>query len=235
MLAKRLLMTVAVFGLLGANNQAASEVSPTIGAKTKQRVFFPNRAAALLYDQSDNDNGSGIVSANFLDTGFDAYDAEGADDFTVPVGKTWTITEIYVDGTYFDGAGSAESFNVTFYKSKNGKVRKAIRSCINAPYRFDTHFDNGSDYVACKTKLEAGTYFVSVQANTFFSTAGEWGWLTNNTVRYSKSKWRNPGDGFATGCTNFGSTLKCVPVDEGGDYSFAFYGKERDASMENSN
>ena len=49
-------------------------------------------AGHLLYDQSDNDNGTGIPSLHFLDSGFEVYDCVGADDFRVPVGKIWTIT-----------------------------------------------------------------------------------------------------------------------------------------------
>jgi hypothetical protein len=63
-----------------------------------------------------------------------------------------------------------------------------------------------------------------------FATAGAWGWLTNNAVRHALSQWRNPADGLDTGCTDFRPTLECIPNGgEGGDYSFALYGREADS------
>jgi len=178
----------------------------------------------VLYDQSDNDNGQGIVAQNF-ETENDLYDSEAADDFKVPAGKIWKITEIHVNGTYFDGAGSADSFNVTFYSSRKGKIDKLIQSCPNASYYYDTQFDFGSEYVKCKVKLTEGGYFVAVQANMDFSVGGEWGWLTNNTIRHKPSLWRNPTDGFQIGCVDFEVTATCIDSGEGGDYPFALYGK----------
>jgi hypothetical protein len=208
-------IAVTAAALLGTTSLCASDLHPAL--------------SALLYSQTDNDNGQGILSLNFLDSGFDAYDSEAADDFAIHAGKTWTIDEVYASGTYFDGAGSAESFNVTFYKSKKGQVGEAIHTCLNAPYRFDGRFDFGSEYIKCRVKLPKGRYFVGVQANATFATAGEWGWLTNNAVRHAPSQWRNPGDGLDTGCTDFRSTLACIPNGEGGDYSFALYGRERNS------
>ena len=54
---------------------------------------------------------------------------------------------------------------------------------------------------------------------------GEWGWNTNNTVAGKASLWKNPGNGFATGCTTYNTTTTCIPAGEGGDYAFALKGK----------
>lgn len=225
----KLLVALTVFALLGTNSLSASGVHSiaSVTHQSTQKIFFPNRGTDLLYDQSDNDNGQGIIAQNF-ETEFDLYDSEAADDFKVPAGKIWRITEIHVDGTYFDGAGSADSFNVTVYTSKKGKIDKPIRSCPNASYYYDTQFDLGSEYIRCKVRLRKGSYFIAIQANMDFSAGGQWGWLTNTTVRNKPSLWRNPEDGLETGCIDFEETATCIDSDEGGDYSFALYGKAKD-------
>jgi|KBSMisStandDraft_5_1062788.scaffolds.fasta_scaffold76595_4 hypothetical protein len=195
-----------------------------VGQQPKHTILFPQRGARLLYDQSDADNGNAIRAENF-ESDLDSYDTEAADDFKVPAGETWKISEVYVAAIYFEGSRSADSFNVTFYESRKGKVGKRVKACMNAGYRYDTQFDFGTEYITCKVQLTQGAYFVAVQANTVFSEGGDWGWLTNNTVRRNPSVWRNPGDCYATGCTDFAPTKTCIPYDEGGDFAFALLGR----------
>ena len=45
----------------------------------------------------------------------DPFDSFAADDFVVPAGQTWNITEVDVAGEYSVGGGPAASFNVFFY------------------------------------------------------------------------------------------------------------------------
>src|SRR4051812_211710 len=69
----------------------AGTAHPTLSAKShtgKHLIVFPSRGASVLYDQSAGTNGIGIVSQDFTDFGT-TYDAQGADDFTVPAGATW--------------------------------------------------------------------------------------------------------------------------------------------------
>jgi hypothetical protein len=214
------LVLVAIGGVRAGGLAAVS-----VRQQPKHTTLFPHSGAKLLYDQSEADNGNAIRAENF-ESDLDAYDAEGADDFKVPAGETWKISEVYVVGIYFEGSRSADSFNVTFYESRKGKVGKPVKACMNASYRYDTQFDFGMEYITCKVALTSGAYFVAVQANTLFFEGGEWGWLTNNTVRRNPSMWRNPGDGYGTGCTDFAPTKTCIPYDEGGDFAFALLGRK---------
>lgn len=219
-----LLATSAVFALLATGEVRAGVIRPALSVKTepKHGLVFPHRGSRLIYDQNDNDAGIAIVAQNF-ESVFDNYDCEAADDFRVPARKAWLVTEIYAAGSHFNGTGPANSFNVTFYTSKKGNVGKPVKTCLNADY-IETDF--GDPLIKCKAKLNKGAYFVAIQANIDFSTGGEWGWLTNNTVRRNPSLWRNPNDGFGTGCTEFEPTTTCVGEDAGGDYAFAVYGKQ---------
>jgi hypothetical protein len=55
----------------------------------------------VLYDQNDNDAGTGSVSQDF-ETANDPFDNASADDFVVPAGG-WTVTGVDATGIYFNG------------------------------------------------------------------------------------------------------------------------------------
>ena len=223
---KTILTSGAAVALLAGSAALAGVVGPAVRARQEPgyTILLPHHGASLLYDQNEDDAGVAVRAENF-ESELDAYDTEAADDFTVPSGQTWKISEVFVAGILFEGSRSADSFNVTFYWSRKGKIGKAVKSCLNAGYRFDTPFDFGAEYITCKAKLKSGAYFVAVQANTEFFEGGEWGWLTNSTVRGNPSMWRNPGGGYGTGCTDFAPTTTCYPGEEGGDFAFALYGR----------
>lgn len=68
-----------------------------------------------------------------------------------------------------------------------------------------------------------GTYWISVRVNLDYDAGagGEWAWLTNNISHGSESKWKNPGDGFETGCVSFTRIRTCYHQGEGPDFAFA--------------
>ena len=68
----------------------------------------------ILYDQNDNAGTNGVNSQMFAPPDA-AFDNQAADDFVVPGGQTWTVQQVVVTGSYFNGAGPAPSFNVYFY------------------------------------------------------------------------------------------------------------------------
>jgi hypothetical protein len=212
-------------------NGAGHPVGVAFGSSASDsHAASAHSTAASCYAQLDNDNGVGIVSQNF-EPSLDAYDSQGADDFTLT--KKCKVKTVSAAGAYFNGSGPADSFNVFFYdsiSSRDGGLEMAARgklpdkTCLDATYTDSS--GTGNPTIKCKTKLTASpskkrTFWVSIQANMSFGTGGEWGWNTNNTVRGSASLWQNPGDGFATGCTTYTTTTTCLPLGEGGDFSFA--------------
>lgn len=180
-------------------------------------------ARHTLYDQSGDDSGIAIVSQNF-ESSFDAYDCQGADDFIVPDGVKWKITEVDVRGTYFGGSGPSRSLNIVFYKNKKGAPGKEVARSDEVVGGDD---GNGSFRARLPhgPKLKPGHYWLSVQSNQDFGFAGEWGWETSSGVVNLPAKWRNPNDGFATGCNDWGDESTCVPVG-GGDHLFALRGRD---------
>src|SRR5205807_83612 len=117
-----------------------------------------------------NDEGKAVVSQygayveNFTSSGTSF--SQGADDFVVPAGHTWTIKEVDVTGHYFNGSGPASSENVFLYKSGRRFPGKLIIECDDIKGK-----DNGSGSfvillpATCHHRLKAGAYWISVQIN----------------------------------------------------------------------
>jgi hypothetical protein len=163
-------------------------------------------APVVFYNQYDSASSSGILSQNFEAAG-DASDSEAADDFVVPAGKMWSISTVDVQGVQF-GSGAPASFNVVFYSTNANLPAAALAS------RPASGFTNASgDFTITLTStvtLGSGTYWVGVQANED-SSAGNWYWQDRTAALNQGAAWRNPGNGWATGCTAFGRKTTCVP------------------------
>ncbi len=142
-------------------------------------VPYPNAPQVVLYDQLNN---PGSVSTNSQD--FEAANAGfndfTADDFVVPGGQTWNITEVDAQGVYFNGPGPAASFNVFFYQNSGGLPGTQVYSATGQSYVNSTGVFQVT--LAAPAVLGPGNYWVSVQARQDFTPAGEWGW-TNRTVQ----------------------------------------------------
>ena len=78
-------------------------------AQAAQASRLPSTArpqsTIVLHNQNNDASGFGNVSQKF-DTAHASDNSQGADDFTVPSGKTWTITEVDVTGFYPPAAGA---------------------------------------------------------------------------------------------------------------------------------
>jgi hypothetical protein len=168
--------------LIAGTAMAASHPAFLVHKQAHLFITAAPSGSKTLHDQNRDGAGTAILSDSFAGI-------EAADDFVVPKGHTWMVREVDVTGIYLDGAGPADSENVSFYSDNGGLPGDLIVACPNQPGA-----DNGSGSFAiqlsksCKVKLkgtaaaQAGkksggtTYWVSVQANIDFGSAGEWGW-----------------------------------------------------------
>ena len=64
--------------------------------------------------------------------------------------------------------------------------------------------------------LGAGTYWVSVQSRQDFTPNGQWFWDNRAVTSNSGAAWRNPGGGFAVGCTDWGNKVTCLGGTQNG-------------------
>jgi len=226
-----LLLSTAVAALTAGMAMATPHPAPVAPRSAGHAFRAP--ASHLLYSQNSN-FGSGILSWNETSGSFGTrYDCAAADDFVVPAGRTWTIKEVDVTGVYFNGSGPASSEVVSFYTDRhNGHPEN-----VKASYTFNCTDTDGS--FACAIpgphgrglKLSGGTtgkrrYWLSVVTNMAFTEEGEWGWVQNSQTHHKPGQWRNPGNGFNTGCTTWNDTSICL-AGEGefyDDYAFDLRG-----------
>ena len=143
---------------------------------------FPN---VILYNQYDNDLNNGIVSANRTDNS--SLSAEAADNFVVPGGQTWTVTEVDIRSPV--GFTAPTSFAVTFYID-NGSGFPGTQVYTSSGLAVT----GNPDYIITLTVpagLISGSYWVSA-VGTISGT--NWFWegrsVTSNTF---STAWRPVG------------------------------------------
>ncbi len=131
-----------------------------------------------------------------------AFNSQSADDFTVPAGSTWSITQLSVNGI---GAGTPTSVNVFFYNNSGTNLPGTAVATYNALTTFTQAGGNYTVTLPSALNLSSGTYWVSFQVNMSFATGGQWFWGNFGAPNIGNEyAWQNPGGGFATPCTNWG-------------------------------
>lgn len=187
---------IALFG-----SSSIAQQRPALEVPGQNRAPSPEgtRFIPTLYDQTGSAGTNGFPSQNFEKT-FDAYDAQGADDFVVPAGEVWGVTQVYIPGSY-TGTGSATSVDVFFYANQSNAPGGEVYHAAGI-----VPFDSAGDLaipLAQPALLAAGTYWLSVRVNMNFDPGGQWFWSTRSTQTGSAYRWRNPGNGFGSGCTSW--------------------------------
>ena len=221
-----------------ARTQLASVGSPDSASAEEIQVFpalssgpsgvrslaiapYPKAPQVILYDQYDNAAASSSSSQNF-EPAFDSYDDFLADDFLVPGGQTWNISEVDVLGIYYNGAGPANSFNVFIYQDSGGLPGALVYSATNQPF---TSADNLNFVINLTTPavLTQGAYWISVQANMDAAVGGQWGWTDRLVQSNQGAAWQNPGGGFGV-CPTWTRKTICIPAALGPDNVFRLVG-----------
>ena len=221
----RLVSIAALIGAISASvsPQAIAAPSSPIRTPSASRVPPPQavapdvpgpigrgRAAAILYDQYNNAGGVAVSSDDFKPSQWDSFDDTAADDFVVPAGKHWSVTELKLSGGYTPtGGGStgpADWVNVTIYQDAGGLPGAAVYAASNlAP---SGGLASGSFILDLTSAavLSAGKYWLGVQASILYVDHGTWRWTDRTVTSNSAAVWRNPGGGFGiSACANWGA------------------------------
>jgi hypothetical protein len=196
------------------------------GSGTPSLPAAPNLPTVVLYDQINNAAPPGGVTSQNFEAAFNTSDSFAADDFVVPAGQSWSITGVDVAGEYSGVGGPAASVNVFFYANGGSNLPGAlVASYANIAY------SSGPGFVITLSPavvLSSGTYWVSVQANQDFGTAGQWFWDNRTVISNSGAAWQNPGGGFGVGCTTWGrkgpGAGTCLTTQNGPDQLFRLNG-----------
>lgn len=181
----------------------------------------------VLWNQADRVGDSVVSSENRIDSGGGPFSTEAADDFVVPGTKTWLLQGVDVLGAYYGPGtlGPAQSVNVFVYRDGNGFL-PGILQCSQRNVRPAAGLGSGSFEInlpsACR--LSAGRYWIAVQANQDFANFGQWGWGERTAAREKGAVWRNPANGYGTGCSNWTRKPNCGLQSR--DFLFRLRGEE---------
>jgi hypothetical protein len=163
----------------------------------------PKAPQVVLYDQYDNDLNNGIVSADRTDD--PTLSAEAGDNFVVPSGETWNITEVDIRAPV--GLPDPTEFAVHFYTDNAGLPGTEVYVATGLAVV------GNPDYIITLTSpavLSEGTYWVSA-VGTIAGT--NWFWEGRSvTSNGFSTAWRNPANGYGTGCTDWGRLETCIGI-----------------------
>lgn len=210
--------------VLCASAMATAAIRPraTSGRAHEPFVAPPVRVGTVvLYDQYNSPAAFDVTSQDFEPV-FDNRDDQGADDFTVPAGQTWSIEGVDVDGTY--NGGPAASFNVFFYANAGTLPGVLVCSRPANPFTIGPAAGDAVITLTAPCALTAGTYWASVQARQDFGPNGQWFWQNRSVQSGSAAAWQNPGGDWGTGCTTWNVRTICFPVLTGPDQVFRLNG-----------
>jgi hypothetical protein len=162
--------------------------------------FVAPASGAVLHDQLGPGGEAQQVNSQNFAPPFEAYDDFGADDFVVPADQVWRVTQVEVRGN--DQGNAAQTANLFLY-SDGGTIPGAeLFSQHNvAPGSGQAYPD--LDLPATLPILTPGRYWISVQANLDFTGGNDWWWEDRAPQVGQPAAFKQPGDGFADGCTSF--------------------------------
>jgi hypothetical protein len=170
---------------------------------------------SVLYDQYDNFSTEKTpnIPSQDAEPALNSFDSQAADDFIVPAGQTWQVTEVDVLGEYdTQDSGPAESFHVFFYENGAGDLPGTLVAS-----RLENPYTGSNDFVITLTEpvtLTEGHYWVSVQARQDITQAGFWLWHNRTVQANSGAAWQNPGNGFGTGCRVWIRRVTCAVLQQ---------------------
>src|SRR6266478_5142606 len=176
--------------------------SAATSVKSGSNLLMPKSPQVVLYDQYDNDLNSGIVSADRTDDS--TLSAEAADNFVIPGGETWNVTEVDIRSA--DGLPSPTSFTVNFYLDNGSGLPGTQVYTANG-----LAVVGNPDYIITLTTpavLASGTYWVSAVGTI---SGVNWYWEGRSvTSNGFATAWRNPGGGYGLGCTDWARLQDCI-------------------------
>lgn len=221
---KRVTLSVAIAAALGLSSAVPAQVADE-NPGSSGGVPTLSGAAVTLWDQTDMASGNGAPDQDF-EAAYDVYDAEGADDFVVPGGVQWTIEEIATVGTQGAG-GAATSVDITFYQDNGGLPGAAIGACTYAGVIPVETAGSFAITLPTACTLTPGTYWLGQQTNQDFASDDQHFWSNRTAANGNNAAWRNPGDGFGSGCTDWDAMTTCgVGGGTNPDFMFSLAGSE---------
>jgi hypothetical protein len=189
-------------------------------------------AAAVLHDQLGPGGQINQVNSQNFEPTLNAYDDFGADDFVVPAGQVWNVDQVEVRGS--KSGDEAATANVFFFADAGTIPGAQIFSQSNIPRGSGQTYPD-LDLAVSPPILTAGRYWISVQANLAFMGGNDWWWEDYSPQFGQPAAFKQPGDGFADGCTSFATrhTGGCYPSSgDTPDQAFRLSGEQAGSNLE---
>lgn len=213
-------------GLMTAQNTKNYDIAPPQKVRKAETLKLPPKptltkaqyldfiaGTAAVYDRlyRQYDATVSLITSQKFEAANDSYTSMAADDFTVPAGEKWSVTEVSVNGSIL-GVSVPENFNVRFFANSASNLPGAEIHSEMVPVPVGS--ENPTLPLAAPLLLSAGTYWVSVQAVMDYGSGHQWYWsnFDNSVPRGAPFAWTNPGNGFGTACSAVWNTASvCVP------------------------
>lgn len=222
-----------VFAAVGTHESQAALLKSAPSSQPAVAAQTP-AGSTVLYTQTGA-AANGAPNQNFS-SAYDVYDSELADDFTVPAAG-WGI-----DSVNFAITGSAggditvATWNITFYSDGGGIPGAADPGCTyTAQPGTGATAGGGTITVNLPTQcnLSAGTHWFSAQSNLDFAAGGQSFWSNFLPPAIgAPAAFRNPGDGFGSGCTTFTSVATCGVGGDNPNFIFELLGTTLPVSLQ---
>lgn len=151
--------------------------TPTGGSVTAGS--YGSQATVLYAQMNPVDTIGAVASQQFTDLG---STAQTADDFIIPIGKTWDISSVATVGSYWNSTspGPADSFTVQFFADMGGLP--AETPMFEQTGLSFTETSGGLFEIPLNSaiQLNAGHYWISIVATMAYDPDGQWGSAWNN-------------------------------------------------------
>lgn len=217
-----ILLLLAIISSISISVQALNSNNAIGFDSNENKSGSTNKSStSLLYSQSDIDANYRV--SQVFDGILTSFTSEAIDDFIIPQGGIWNITELEIFGSGSNYQSLA--VHVRFFNDNNGTPEDIpFESFENLTTLTNTDAELYISLPPGGISLNEGHYWVSVQVATASSIAGQWFWHCNPDVYHDIAHWRNPDDGFNTGATEWTPNSEFYIVDY--DLAFSLYGND---------
>lgn len=196
-------------------SRAAREQALALAA-ADQEASFQSRGRAPappLYTQTGTATVGALVNQTF-ESAETVYDSEAGDDFTVPAGESWLIRRVRIWGVSGAPIPAVTGLTVRIWSSTTGApplpdtmlCESTNPTFTESPLGFLT-----VDITGCPVG-GGNRYWITTSVRQDFDTpfGGQFWWSAMTEASSTAvAVWRNPADGFGTGCTNWATASSC--------------------------
>ncbi len=174
-------------------------------------------SGAVLHDQTNSVGFNSYASEDFQPSQ-DAVDSWIADDFAVPAGQSWTLSQMDVIGV--DNGGPPPFVNIFIYSTSGTLPGSELFHQSHIPA---SDYPNYSAPITGAPSLTSGTYWISMQEDGGGYQVPSWAWRGRLVQDGNQAAFRG-NMGWGNGCTSFKPLQTCFPSSDGVDMAWKISG-----------